>query len=67
MLFPPPNPFLAAWIISEAASFLEGTVDFETAAIIQRPCCGYCLRTEVMMCLTNLTTSSFWWQILETN
>uniref|UniRef100_A0A2P2NJ26 Uncharacterized protein n=1 Tax=Rhizophora mucronata TaxID=61149 RepID=A0A2P2NJ26_RHIMU len=54
-------------MIAAAASRLEGTVDFETAAIIHKACCGYCRRTEVMMRLTNLTMSSFWWQILETN
>ena len=65
--FPWPNPFFASCNIAAAASLLEDTLDFETAAVIHNACWGYSLRTEVIILLTTWTTSSFWWQILETN
>lgn len=65
--FPRRHPFFADCNISAAASRLARTVELDTAAIIQRACWGYSRKIDVMMHLTILTTSAFWWQMREIN
>lgn len=57
-MLPELKPFCAPCMA--APSRIEGTIDFETAAIMHRPYCGYSMRTEIMISLTIPTISAFY-------